>query len=85
LLLPIRKGNVALIHLKTPRTKRLRFLAGQHVKLGGNGIPLASHPVGSCPCDDMHLHFFILITGAWFVANNDLGWSGLLESPIGDL
>ena len=51
--------NVALIHLKTPRTNRLRFLAGQHVKLGGNGIPLASHPVGSCPCDDMHLHFQI--------------------------
>jgi len=24
------------------------------------------------------LHFFILITGAWFVANNDLDWSGLL-------
>lgn len=24
------------------------------------------------------LHFFILIAGAWFVANNDLGWSGLL-------
>lgn len=49
--------NVALIHLRTPRTNRLRFLAGQHVQLGGNGIPLASHPVGSCPCDDMHLHF----------------------------
>jgi len=51
--------NVALIHLKTPRTNRLRFLAGQHVQLGGNEIPLASHPVGSCPCDDMHLHFQI--------------------------
>ena len=51
--------NVALIHLRTPRTNRLRFLAGQHVQLGGNGIPVASHPVGSCPCDDMHLHFQI--------------------------
>ena len=51
--------NVALIHLKTPRTNRLRFLAGQHVQLGGNGTPSASHPVGSCPCDDMHLHFQI--------------------------
>jgi len=51
--------NVALIHLKTPRTNRLRFLAGQHVQMGGNGIPLANHPVGSCPCDDMHLHFQI--------------------------
>ena len=26
--------NVALVHLKTPRTSRLRFLAGQHVQLG---------------------------------------------------
>ncbi len=51
--------DVALIHLRTPRTNRLRFLAGQHVQLGGNGIPVASHPVGSCPCDDMHLHFQI--------------------------
>jgi len=51
--------KVALVHLKTPRTNRLRFLAGQHVQLGGNGIPLATHSVGSCPCDDMHLHFQI--------------------------
>ena len=51
--------NVALIHLRTPRTNRLRFLAGQHVQLGGNGMPTASYPVGSCPCDDMHLHFQI--------------------------
>ena len=51
--------NVALIHLRTPRTNRLRFLAGQYVQLGGNGIPVATHPVGSCPCDDMHLHFQI--------------------------
>ena len=49
--------DVALLHLKTPRTKRLRFLAGQRVRLGGNGMPTASHPVGSCPCDDMNLHF----------------------------
>jgi len=52
-------GNVALIHLRTPRTNRLRFLAGQHVQLGGDEIPVATHPVGSCPCDDMHLHFQI--------------------------
>ncbi|NOR19736.1 MAG: 2Fe-2S iron-sulfur cluster binding domain-containing protein [Xanthomonadales bacterium] len=59
--------DVALIHLRTPRTNRLRFLAGQHVQLGGNGIPVASHPVGSCPCDDMHLHFQIpLETGNKF-------------------
>lgn len=53
--------NVAMIHLKTPRTNRLRFLAGQHVLLGGNGTPAATHTVASCPCDDMHLHFQIPI------------------------
>ncbi len=53
--------DTALIHLRTPRTNRLRFLAGQHVQLGGNGIPVATHPVGSCPCDDMHLHFQIAL------------------------
>jgi CDP-4-dehydro-6-deoxyglucose reductase len=53
-------GNVALLHLKTPRISRLRFLAGQHVELGGNGIPSATHTVASCPCDDQNLHFQIL-------------------------
>lgn len=51
--------NVALLHLKTPRTNRLRFLAGQYVLLGGNNIPAANHSVSSCPCDDMNLHFQI--------------------------
>lgn len=51
--------DVALLHLKTPRTQRLRFLAGQNVKLGGDGLPLATHPISSCPCDDMNLHFQI--------------------------
>lgn len=51
--------NVALVHLKTPRSNRLRFLAGQQVQLGGNGLPVASYPISSCPCDDMNLHFQI--------------------------
>lgn len=51
--------NVALVHLKTPRSNRLRFLAGQQVQLGGNGLPLANYPISSCPCDDMNLHFQI--------------------------
>jgi CDP-4-dehydro-6-deoxyglucose reductase len=51
--------NVALLHLKTPRTNRLRFLAGQYVQLGGNNMPTAIQPISSCPCDDMNLHFHI--------------------------
>jgi CDP-4-dehydro-6-deoxyglucose reductase len=49
--------DVALLHLKTPRTQRLRFMAGQHVMLGGNDLPQAHYSVASCPCDDMNLHF----------------------------
>ena len=52
-------NDVALLHLKTPRTQRLRFLAGQHVQLGGAGMPMATHSISSCPCDDMNLHFQI--------------------------
>ncbi len=28
------------------------------------------------------LHFFVLITGAWFIATHDLGWSGLLALSL---
>ena len=59
--------DVALMHLRTPRTNRLRFLAGQHVQLGGNDMPGATHSVASCPCDDMHLHFQIpMVSGDEF-------------------
>jgi CDP-4-dehydro-6-deoxyglucose reductase len=39
--------DIALLHLQTPRTKRLRFLAGQHVRLRiGNGPrPVTPSPV----------------------------------------
>jgi len=50
-------GDVALLHLKTPRARRLRFLAGQQVQLACEGIQPAVYPIGSCPCDDMNLHF----------------------------
>ena len=53
--------DTVLLHLQTPRTHRLRFLAGQSVTLalaGGEGAQ-ARHPVASCPCDDRNLHFFL--------------------------
>ena len=52
-------GDVALLHLRTPRTKRLRFLAGQQVQLEVPGIDPAVYPISSCPCDDMNLHFHL--------------------------
>lgn len=51
--------DMRLLHLQTPRTNRLRFLAGQSVNLSlGEGI-VASFPVASCPCDDRNLQFHV--------------------------
>jgi CDP-4-dehydro-6-deoxyglucose reductase len=50
------------LHLQTPRTNRLRFLAGQSVTLGiaaGGDDVHATYPVASCPCDDRNLHLFV--------------------------
>jgi CDP-4-dehydro-6-deoxyglucose reductase len=52
-------GDVRLLHLQTPRSNRLRFLAGQSVSLSLAGGIGASLPVASCPCDDRNLHFHV--------------------------
>ena len=58
------KDDVALLHLRTPRTNRLRFFAGQYVSLSsGSDLPSAEYSISSCPCDDMNLHFQIPKTG----------------------
>ncbi len=54
--------DTMLLHLQTPRTNRLRFLAGQSVTLfgGASGVDAqAVYPIASCPCDDRNLHFHI--------------------------
>ena len=55
--------DMRLLHLQTPRSNRLRFLAGQSVKLsleeGTAGAATASFPVASCPCDERNLHFHV--------------------------
>jgi CDP-4-dehydro-6-deoxyglucose reductase len=51
-----------LLHLETPRTNRLRFLAGQSVTLGIAGERAhyrGDFPVASCPCDDRNLLFHV--------------------------
>jgi CDP-4-dehydro-6-deoxyglucose reductase len=55
--------NTRLLHLQTPRSHRLRFLAGQSVSLGwtlpGQPDLHATYPIASCPCDDRNLLFFV--------------------------
>lgn len=56
--------DTRLLHLQTPRSHRLRFLAGQSVTLGLGGREGGDDlhrtlPVASCPCDDRNLHFIV--------------------------
>lgn len=50
--------HVRILHLRTPRTNTLRFLAGQHVCLH---LPEGSidAAVASCPCNGMQLQFHL--------------------------
>ncbi len=49
--------SIATLNIKTPRTQRLRFLAGQTVNLDIAGVGSKTLHVASCPCDDMNLQF----------------------------
>ena len=51
--------EMRLLHLQTPRTNRLRFLAGQSASLSLPDGIAASYPVASCPCDDRNLEFHV--------------------------
>ncbi|MBI1422585.1 MAG: 2Fe-2S iron-sulfur cluster binding domain-containing protein [Gammaproteobacteria bacterium] len=51
--------DLCVLNIKTPRTQRLRFLAGQKVKLETPGVGAMEAHVASCPCEDMHLQFHL--------------------------
>ncbi len=54
--------DIMLLHLQTPRTSRLRFLAGQRVTLsvsGSTSTYRGDYPIASCPCDDRNLLFHV--------------------------
>jgi CDP-4-dehydro-6-deoxyglucose reductase, E3 len=51
--------DMALLHLQTPRTNRLRFLAGQSVSLILGKSLKADLAVASCPCDDRNILFHV--------------------------
>jgi len=50
--------QVLALHLTTPRSRRLRFLAGQYVTLEAGGA-VGEYYVASCPCDDRQLTLHI--------------------------
>jgi len=81
--------NVLILHARTPRTSRLRFLAGQYLSLQLDNHPPQDFSIASCPCDDMNLQFHIpVMSGHPFIeALEQLvkSTAGLLiEGPQGD-
>jgi CDP-4-dehydro-6-deoxyglucose reductase len=79
---------VMLLELVTPRTNRLRFLAGQSATLcvGGTRTPL---PIASCPCEERRLHFHVRrIPGNRFsdyaFERLRIGETLTVEGPTGD-
>jgi CDP-4-dehydro-6-deoxyglucose reductase len=53
--------QVIIVSTRTPRTSRLRFLAGQRATLSIEHVGSGFYPIASCPCDDMNLQFHIAI------------------------
>lgn len=54
-----RSGDLAILHLRTPRTNRLRFLSGQRALLAVEGVKPQEYSIASCPCDELNLQFHI--------------------------
>lgn len=55
-------ADIMLLHLQMPRSRRLRFLAGQGVTLSVTGSTAnfrGDYPIASCPCDDRNLLFHV--------------------------
>ncbi len=50
--------RMAIVVLRTPRSKTLQFMAGQDIELSFKGTS-ARYPLASCPCHGMELEFHI--------------------------
>jgi CDP-4-dehydro-6-deoxyglucose reductase len=51
--------DTVVLHLQTPRSQRLRFIAGQKATLEIGHAPPAQFHIASCPCDDRNLQFHV--------------------------
>lgn len=85
--------HTRLLHLQTPRTNRLRFLAGQLVTLGlaGAGDDLSQTvALASCPCDERNLHVHLgrddegPLAAALFAGRVKVGDPIGVHGPVGD-
>jgi len=62
-----------ILRAKTPRTRRLRFLAGQYVSLQLDHLPARDFSIASCPCDDKTLDFHVPVLAGQDIATHLAG------------
>jgi CDP-4-dehydro-6-deoxyglucose reductase len=73
--------QIGIFTLQTPRTSRLRFLAGQNLRLQLPNDLSADLPIASCPCDDRNIEFHLrLDPGDEFYAG--IFGSGSFPRPV---
>ena len=46
--------QMAALHILAPRSQRLRFLGGQSIRVGVDGVS-GRYAIASCPCEDRHI------------------------------
>jgi CDP-4-dehydro-6-deoxyglucose reductase len=82
--------HVAVLRIQTPRTRRLRFLGGQSVRLSVDGGRLEGElPLANCPCDDRNLVVHLAENRedpfvAYCLEHLTRGDSVHVEGPLGD-
>jgi CDP-4-dehydro-6-deoxyglucose reductase, E3 len=85
--------SVRVLRLQTPRSSRLRFLAGQSVTLGvatAHGDLQQTCALASCPCDERNLDFHISrdpqapISELLFGGRLGVGDTVSVRGPVGD-
>jgi CDP-4-dehydro-6-deoxyglucose reductase len=83
----INGGNL-ILHLRTPRSKTLRFLAGQYVEAKIPGHAAANFYVASCPCNGMVIQLHLQRSGHPFnefaFVKLKVGDSMEISGPFGD-
>jgi len=80
--------QVLIVSTRTPRTSRLRFLAGQRATLSIDHVGSSFYPIASCPCDDMNLQFHIALdkqdpVSAYLAESARVNDQLMLEGPVG--
>jgi len=51
--------DILQLHVRTPRSRNLHFLAGQAVRLSFDGMRPVTLHLANCPCDGMNLRFHL--------------------------